>query len=100
MRVSNRWSRAVVRSAEENLVSCAGLVPVMALAERSGLSDLVADTVRISDPPVASTGPDAHRCWAGIDRICSVDIDSLLRRVMGTTSRARRSGTPRSAATR
>jgi DDE family transposase len=37
-------------------VSCAGLVPVMALAERAGLSELVAGAVKITDPPIASTG--------------------------------------------
>lgn len=37
-------------------MSCAGLVPVMALAERAGLSDLVADKVKITGEPVPSTG--------------------------------------------
>jgi hypothetical protein len=32
---------------EENLVSCAGLVPVMGLAERAGLSELIASKVAI-----------------------------------------------------
>ncbi|TDD33697.1 IS1380 family transposase, partial [Saccharopolyspora elongata] len=41
---------------DENLVSCSGLVPVMALAEQAGLSDLVSDAVKITDPPIASTG--------------------------------------------
>jgi hypothetical protein len=45
-----------VRFDEENLVSCAGLVPVMAVAEQAGLFDLVGDTVRITNPPIASTG--------------------------------------------
>lgn len=37
-------------------MSCAGLVPVMAVAERAGLPDLVADTVKITGEPVPSTG--------------------------------------------
>jgi hypothetical protein len=37
-------------------VLCAGLVPVMRLAEDAGLHDLVADAVYIEDPPVPSTG--------------------------------------------
>ena len=45
-----------MRFDEENLVSCAGLVPVMALAERAGLSDLVADKVKITNTPIPSTG--------------------------------------------
>ena len=31
---------------DENLVSCAGLVPVMALAEQTGLSRLIGEQVR------------------------------------------------------
>jgi Transposase DDE domain group 1 len=52
----HRWSRATARFDDENLVSCAGLVPVMALAERAGLSELVADKVQITNAPIASTG--------------------------------------------
>lgn len=32
---------------DPNLVSCAGLAPVLELAERAGLQDLVAEHVRI-----------------------------------------------------
>ena len=32
---------------DDNLVSCAGLVPVMTLAEQTGLADLLAEKVRI-----------------------------------------------------
>jgi len=35
---------------DPNLVSCAGLVPVLELAERAGLQDLVAEHVRIDRP--------------------------------------------------
>lgn len=35
---------------DPNLVSCAGLAPVLQLAERAGLQDLVADHVRIAKP--------------------------------------------------
>jgi hypothetical protein len=56
VRLLHEWSRAAVRFDEENLVSCVGLVPVMELAERAGLSELVADTVKITNEPVASTG--------------------------------------------
>ena len=44
---------------DENLVSCAGLVPVMGLAEQAGLSELVAERVRLDTlvpPRVASAG--------------------------------------------
>jgi len=33
-----------------NLVSCAGLAPVLELAERAGLQELVAEHVRIDKP--------------------------------------------------
>ena len=39
---------------DENLVSCTGLVPVMALAEQTGLSELVGDRVAIKTTRVAS----------------------------------------------
>jgi hypothetical protein len=58
VRVSQVWSRAVPVFDDENLVSCAGLVPVMGLAERAGLSELIASKVAI-DPRatrVASAG--------------------------------------------
>ena len=31
---------------DENLISCAGVVPVMALAQQTGLSDLIGEKVR------------------------------------------------------
>jgi hypothetical protein len=39
---------------DESLVSCAGLAPVMGLAERAGLSELIDDRVRIKTSRVAS----------------------------------------------
>nr|WP_202897006.1 IS1380 family transposase [Actinopolymorpha pittospori] len=48
------WSRATPVFDEQNLVSCAGLVPVMALAERAGLSELVGERVAITETTVAS----------------------------------------------
>lgn len=41
---------------DENLVSCAGLVPVMALAERAGLSQLLTQRVKIETTRVRSAG--------------------------------------------
>jgi len=39
---------------EDNLVSCAGLVPVMTLAEQAGLSRLLADRIYIAEPRIKS----------------------------------------------
>jgi hypothetical protein len=41
---------------DQNLVSCAGLVPVMGLAERAGLSGLIAERVAITTTSVKSAG--------------------------------------------
>ncbi len=49
---------------DDNLVSCAGLVPVMTVAERTGLSELLAHNVHIAAPPIKS----------GADCIDDVDI--------------------------
>ena len=56
MKLPDGWSRATPVFDDEQLVSCAGLVSVMALAERSGLSALVAGRVRFKTSRVASAG--------------------------------------------
>lgn len=56
MKLPDRWSRAVPVFDDEHLVSCAGLVPVMGLAERTGLAELIADRVWFTDSTVASAG--------------------------------------------
>ena len=49
MKLPDGWSRAAAEFDEVNLVSFVGLAPVMVLAERAGLSELIAERVRI-DP--------------------------------------------------
>jgi hypothetical protein len=56
VKLPDGWSRATPVFDAEHLVSCAGLVPVMALAERSGLSDLIAERVRFKTSRVKSAG--------------------------------------------
>src|SRR6476659_7429305 len=41
VKLPDGWSRATPVFDDENLVSCAGLVPVMGLAEQTGLSELI-----------------------------------------------------------
>jgi len=53
VQLSHVWSRATPIFDDEHLVSCAGLVPVMALAEQAGLSELIAERVTIDS--LAST---------------------------------------------
>ena len=47
MRVSHAFTAVFD---DPNLVSCAGLAPVLQLAERAGLQDLSAEHVRIGKP--------------------------------------------------
>ncbi len=58
MRLSHPWSKATPLFDDENRVSDAGLLPVMALAEQAGLSELVAEKVDLvsHEPRVASAG--------------------------------------------
>jgi hypothetical protein len=56
VKLSDGWSRAQALFDDEHLVSCAGLVPVMALAEQTGLSELVASRVAIRVTSVKSAG--------------------------------------------
>jgi hypothetical protein len=67
---------------DDHLVSCAGLVPVMMLAEQSGLSDLLAERVRIAESTINSGAANpapklatliAGMC-AGADSIDDVDV--------------------------
>ena len=54
MKLPDVWSRATPIFDDERLVSCAGLVPVMALAERAGLSELIMAKVAIKATRVKS----------------------------------------------
>ena len=56
MKLSHPWSTATPLFDDEHLVSDAGLVPVMALAEQAGLSELVAERVELGETRVVSAG--------------------------------------------
>jgi hypothetical protein len=79
VRLSQSRSAISVRFDEANLVSCAGLVPVMRLAETAGLAGLVSDRIRLG----VSTGAHPDRkitsivagMIAGAD--CVNDLDLL-----------------------
>ena len=45
MKLPHAWSKATPLFDDERLVSCAGLVPVMALAEQTGLAELIRERV-------------------------------------------------------
>lgn len=56
MKLHQEWAKATPVFDDENLVSSAGLMPVMALAEQAGLSDLVEQRISIESSLVAAAG--------------------------------------------
>ena len=82
MQLSHEWQRATAVFDERNLVSAAGLVPVLALAEQAGLSELIAGKVRLGSVRVRSAGVNpagkltsviAGMC-AGADSIADLEV--------------------------
>jgi len=78
MRVSHSYPAISATFDDPNLVSCAGLAPAMALAQRAGLAELVADTLTLK----AKGGVNAHvkvpalvaGMVAGADSIDDMDL--------------------------
>jgi hypothetical protein len=56
VKLPHAWSKATPLFDDERLVSCSGLVPVMALAEQAGLRELITERVRVGSTRVASAG--------------------------------------------
>src|SRR4029078_11077248 len=82
VRLSHMFSPQSAVFDEDHLVSCAGLVPVMVLAEQAGLSKLLANTIHIAGPRIKSGSANpapklatliASMC-AGADYIDDVDL--------------------------
>jgi hypothetical protein len=82
VKVSHRFAPDSAVFDDDNLVSCAGLVPVMTLAERTGLVELLAEKVHIAEPKVKSGAANpapklatlvAGMC-AGADSIDDIDV--------------------------
>src|ERR1035437_5648252 len=77
-RVSHRFPAISATFDDPNLVSCAGLAPTMALAQRAGLTDLVSSTLTLK----AVGGVNAHLkvpalvagMVAGADSIDDMDL--------------------------
>lgn len=57
MKLPDSWSRAAVEFDDPNIVSYAGVAPVLGLAERAGLSELIEERVRID--PMTTKVPSA-----------------------------------------
>ncbi len=79
MNLSHPWSKATPLFDDENLVSDAGLVPVMALAEQAGLSDLVAEKLSLDslEPRVASAGANPAGKLSSIIAGMAAGADSI-----------------------
>ena len=82
MQVSHNFSADSAVFDDDNLVSCAGLVPVMTLAAQTGLPALLAEKVHIAEPRIRSGAVNpapklatliAGMC-AGADSIDDVDV--------------------------
>lgn len=82
MRSSHTFRPDSAKFDDDHLVSCAGLLPIMTLADQTGLSNLLADKVSITAPKVASGAANlapklttliAAMC-AGADNIDDVDL--------------------------
>jgi Transposase DDE domain group 1 len=82
VKLPDSWSRATAVFDDANLVSVAGLAPVLVLAEQTGLSELLADRVRFKATRVRSAGVNpagkitsiVAGMAAGADSIDDVDV--------------------------
>src|SRR3954452_25547114 len=54
VRVSHRFTAGSARFDEDNLVSDAGLVPLLGLAEQTGLAEIITRKVSITTPRIKS----------------------------------------------
>jgi hypothetical protein len=82
VRVSHRFTAGSARFDEDNLVSDAGLVPLLGLAEQTGLAEIIAEKVSIktsriksgaANPAPKLVGVIAGMC-AGADSIDDLDV--------------------------
>ena len=93
MKLPDGWSRATPQFDDDDLVSCVGLAPVMALAELAGLSELISTRVAITATRVASAGANPAGkltsiiagMAAGADSIDDLDVvrSGGMRRLFG-----------------
>jgi hypothetical protein len=71
MRLSHARAAVTARFDDPNLVSCAGLVPVLALAQRCGLATLLAERLTIAAKGGANAGAKILAVVAGM--VCGAD---------------------------
>ena len=80
MLVSHSFSAGSVVFDDDHLVSCAGLVPVMMLAEQTRLPELLGEKVHIAEPKIksgaANPAPKLATLIAGCVRARTVSMMS------------------------
>ena len=69
MQVSHTFAPSSAVFDDDNLVSCAGLVPVMTLAAQTGLNELLAEKVCIAAPKIKSGSAQPGAEAGNLDRI-------------------------------
>src|SRR3954468_21518639 len=74
MRLSHAHRAIDARFDDPNLVSCAGLVPVMALAQRCGLDALLADRLTVAANAAVKVLALVAGMVAGADSITDLDL--------------------------
>jgi hypothetical protein len=74
VRLSHAHRAIDARFDDPNLVSCAGLVPVMALAQRCGLDALLADRVTVAANAAVKVLALVAGMVAGADSITDLDL--------------------------
>ena len=74
MKVSHAPAAVSAAFDDPNLVSCAGLVPVVELAQRCGLADLVTDRVTLREPGGVNAHLKVLALVAGADSIEDMDV--------------------------
>jgi hypothetical protein len=79
MQLSHSPARVSVVFDQANLVSCAGLAPVLALAQKVGLDQLVADHLTLTGPGAANAPVKVSTLVAGMvaGADCIDDLDLL-----------------------
>jgi Transposase DDE domain group 1 len=77
VKLPDGWSLATPVFDDEHLVSCAGLVPVMGLAEQAGLSELIGQRVRFKGSKVKSAGVNPAGKLTSIIAGMSAGADSI-----------------------
>lgn len=77
MQASHTWRGEAAVFDEQNLVSCAGLVPVMELAEQAGLSQLLDEQVRFTSERIRSGAANSTPKLASIIAGMAAGADSI-----------------------